>query len=331
MRNKELYIDFCKSEKNIPIFNQYWWLDAVCGSSNWNVILVENDNSIIAALPYYLNKTLFFKFIIQPILTPFCGVFIKYPNNQKYSKKLSYEKSIINNIIKDLNSLEISYFDQYFHYDFTNWLPFFWKGFQETTRYTYVIDDIRDHEKVYSDFSNGKKKNINKAKNEIEVKFDLDPEIFYQNHKSTLGKQSEEIIYSLDTFLKIYKITVENDCGKIIYAIDKNGNIHSAIFFVWDAQSGYDLISTIDPDLRNSGSASLLIYKIIEYLSDKTIKFDFEGSMIENVEHSFRQFGAVQKKYFNIYKGNPLLRTAKEFLRNNKKLFNKVEKFLIKR
>ena len=331
MQDKELYIEFCKSEKNIPIFNQYWWLDAVCGTSNWNVILAHKDNSIVAALPYYLNKTLFLKFIIQPILTPFCGVWIKYPDNQKYSKRLSFEKTIIENIIKKLDSLKISYFDQYFHYDFKNWLPFYWNGFKETTRYTYIIEDIADTQKVFDNFSNGKKKNINKASQLVEVKYDLDPEVFYKNHEMTLKKQGQDIIYSFETFLSIYNATKERNCGKIIYAVDKDDQIHSAIFFIWDDLSGYDLISTIDPDLRNSGSASLLVKEVLSFLSDKTNKFDFEGSMIENVEYSFRQFGAVQKKYFNIYKGNPLLRSAKEFLRNNKKIFNVVEKILLKR
>ncbi|MDA3884424.1 MAG: methicillin resistance protein [Candidatus Delongbacteria bacterium] len=330
MQNKILYIDFCKSNK-LSIFNQHWWLDSVCGPSNWDVILVKKDNSVIAALPYYLNKTLFLKFIIQPILTPFCGVCIKYPENQKYAKKLSYEKNIIDTIINELDLLKISYFDQYFHYDFKNWLPFYWRGFKETTRYTYVIENIINIDEVISNFSNGKKKNINKASKLVEVKFDMDPKQFYRNHEMTLKKQGQDIIYSLDTFMKIYNESKKMNSGRIIYSIDKDNKIHSAIFFIWDSMSGYDLISTIDPDFRNSGSASLLIKEVISFLSDKTDKFDFEGSMIENVEYSFRQFGAVQKKYFNIYKGNPLLRSAKEFLRNNKKMFNVIEKFLLKR
>lgn len=71
---------------------------------------------------------------------------------------------------------------------------------------------------------------------------------------------------------------------------------------IWDENSAYDLISTIDPTYRNSGAASLLILEMIKYLQKITLKFDFEGSMIENVENSFRQFGAVQTPYFQITK-----------------------------
>lgn len=54
-------------------------------------------------------------------------------------------------------------------------------------------------------------------------------------------------------------------------------------------------------------TASLLIREIIKYLSSKTRKFDFEGSMIEPVEQSFRRFGAIQERYFRTSKVNSRL------------------------
>ena len=81
---------------------------------------------------------------------------------------------------------------------------------------------------------------------------------------------------------------------------------------IWDAETAYDLISTIDPEYRNSGAASLAVYEIIKYVKTQGITgFDFEGSMIEGVENSFRKFGTVQTPYFFICKimtKNPLLR-----------------------
>ena len=31
MNSKERYIEFCKNNPNICIYDQPWWLDAVCG------------------------------------------------------------------------------------------------------------------------------------------------------------------------------------------------------------------------------------------------------------------------------------------------------------
>lgn len=302
MTPKEKYRRLCKEEKTIPIFSKDWWMDAVCGENNWDVLIVEKDEQIIASMPIYIKKKFGFKYITQPQLTQMNGVYIKYPESQKYEKKLSYEKEIMSEIIEQLKGLGVYYYQQNFHYSVKNWLPFYWEGFQQTTRYTYVIDDLGDLEQIYNNFAHSKRKNINKSKKIIEVKFDLSSAEFYQNHKMTLAKQNSQISYSYDLFKRIYDYSYERKSGKTIYAIDKEGNLHSALFIIWDHNSAYDLISTIDPDYRNSGSADLLVYEAIKYIANSTKKFDFEGSMIEGVENSFRKFGAVQKPYFTISK-----------------------------
>lgn len=313
MTNKEKYRKFCKKEKTIPIFSKDWWLDSVCGVDAWDVVLVEKGQEIFASLPYMKTKRAIFEIITMPQLTQTMGVYIKYPENQKYEKKLSFEKEVIDNLIKQLPKVDM--FSQNFHYSFTNWLPFYWKGFEQTTRYTYVIEDLTNLEKIFTNFSHAKRKNIKKAEKEVEIKFDLSSKDFYENHKMTLAKQNSKISYSYEVFEKMYNNSYENNSGKTIYAVDKNGNIHGALFVIWDNNSAYDLISTIDPDFRNSGAASLLIKEIIKYVSVKTKKFDFEGSMIENVEKSFRQFGAVQIPYFSISKTNSKLLKVRKLIK----------------
>jgi len=298
--NKEKYREFCKKEMDIPIFSKDWWLDSVCGESNWDVVLIEKGGVVFASMPYYKTKKAIFNVIRMPKLTQTMGIYMKYPDNLKYEKRLSLEKKTANALIDKLPNFD--YFSQNFHYNFTNWLPFYWKGYEQTTRYTYVIEDLSDIEKVLSNFNYAKRKNIKKSEKILKVKFDLSCEEFYENHKYTLNKQGSAISYSFDLFKKIYESGYRNSSAKTIYAVDNNNNIHGALFIIWDCNSAYDLISTIDPDFRNSGAASLLIKESIEFVSSRTGKFDFEGSMIENVEQSFRQFGAIQKPYFNISK-----------------------------
>ena len=55
-----------------------------------------------------------------------------------------------------------------------------------------------------------------------------------------------------------------------------------------------------DPEFRNSGATSLLMWNAIQFASTVSQIFDFEGSMIESVERFFRGFGAVQTPYFSI-------------------------------
>jgi len=75
---------------------------------------------------------------------------------------------------------------------------------------------------------------------------------------------------------------------------------------------GYEFLG--DPDYRHSGSATLLVKHAIQYVSQYTNVFDFEGSMIEGVEKSFRKFGAKQHRFLCIAKDsrNILVRMAYE-------------------
>jgi len=304
--NKEKYINLCKTEKTIPIFSQVFWLNAVAGPNNWDVVIVENKNhEIIGAMPYVWKKKYGFKILTMPKLTQTLGPWLKYPENQKNHSRLSFEKKIMTQLIEQLP--KFNYFTQNLHYSITNWLPFYWKGFQQTTLYTYIIKDLTDLDIVFNRFDYSKIKNIKRAEEIVTVKTDMSSKEFYKNHKYTLKKQNKMISYSYNLFDKIYNTTHKNKQSKIFYAIDKKHNLHSAIFVIWDNIEAYDLISTIDPDYKNSGATSLLIKTAIEYISKIVTKFNFEGSMIEGVEQSFRKFGAIQKPYFKITKTNSKL------------------------
>ena len=122
MTNKQKYYTFCEIEKNIPIFSQAWWLDVVCGS-DWDVALVENHGEIISSMPYHIKKKASFKIITMPKLTQNMGPYIKYPDNQKYEKKLAFEKQVMTKLIDKLPVFDR--FSQNFNYNITNWQPFY--------------------------------------------------------------------------------------------------------------------------------------------------------------------------------------------------------------
>ena len=58
MNNKALYQQFCKQEKEMPVFVKPWYLDAVCQFENqsWDVILVKEQNKIVASWPFCLKQ-----------------------------------------------------------------------------------------------------------------------------------------------------------------------------------------------------------------------------------------------------------------------------------
>ena len=331
MNSKEKYRTFCLKNKSVPIFHKDWWLDAVCGVDNWDVILAENkNNEIIAVLPFCIQKKIF-KYIKQPRYTPHLGIWISYPEDQKYLSKLEYEQEIFTDLMKSLPKFD--YLNMSFCYNITNWLPLYWLGYKQTTYYSYIIEDISDLNRVFNNFDYSKKRGITKAEKNILIKFDLSYQEFYEYHKNTLHKQNASISYSIELFKLIYEACFKRDAGKIIYATDEKGNLHGALFIVWDENSAYTLIGPFDPVYRNSGASTLLFKEAIKFVSSKTKQFDFAGSMIEGVEHSNRRFGTIQKPYFVISKINSrilssfpnLLMSAKKN-QLTKNLMNKLRK-----
>jgi hypothetical protein len=298
---KKKYIQLC-DDYNIPLFSQYFWLDAVCGEENWDVILIEQNGNILASLPYFLSKVQDRSEIRKAPLTQNNGVHFYYPDGIKYDRKIAFEHKVLERIINEIEKLDIVSYRQYFHYSFENWLPFYWKGYDQSTRYTYIIEDTSDLEQIYCNLNGNVRKHIKKAKEIVTIIDNLSYKDFYNLNVKTYARQGMQIPYSYELFEKLYKNLDERGNVKILGAKDKEGSMHSAVLYAYDDTSVYYLMSGSDEDYRASQSLTLLIFEGIILANHLGKKFDFEGSMKRNIEKFFRQFGAVQKPYFDISK-----------------------------
>ncbi len=298
--NKLTYKQFCEEHPEIPLFSQYWWMEAVC-MGKWDVLFVRNANGkIIASMPFELKKKWGLRYILQPMLAQTSGIWIDYPAKQTGNERLSYEKKICNDIISQLDKQKLVFFLQNFHFSFTNWLPFYWQGFSQTTRYTYRIPDISDLNKVFANFSDANKRHIRKAGKELKVSFDLSPEEFYAHKTRSLLPKGKTNECPKALFLACYNASAAQKQGIIIAVKDRAGNFHAGAFIVWDMQSAYYMIPFTNPEFRSSGASSLVVWESLKFLSKKTKAFDFEGSMIESVENAYRRFGSIQTPYFQL-------------------------------
>ncbi len=298
---KNKYNIFC-GKTYIPIFSKPWWMDAVCGENNWDVYVLEKSGTYMAAMPYYIEMRGGFRILTKARHTQNNGVIFNYPQNQKYCSKLDFEEKCINAVCDFIESLELDKYEQQFHHSFTNWLPFKWRGYSEMLRYTYLIEDTSNIEKIEADFSYEIRNEIRKAEKYVVVKEDLSIDELYRINKLSYDRQGVKIPYSLDFLKRIDNACAAHNCRKNFYACDNYGNIHSIVYIVWDEKTAYYLLSGSDPEFKSSQSNSLLIRESIRYASKLGLQYDFEGSVIKPIEHMVRAFGGIQKPYFRIYK-----------------------------
>jgi lipid II:glycine glycyltransferase (peptidoglycan interpeptide bridge formation enzyme) len=299
--NKQKYREFCKTEINIPIFSKDWWLDAVCGEDNWDVAIVERGGEIWATMPYYIKRKWGFTLITMPPLTQKLGPYIKYPSGQKYYKRLSWEKEIMNELIDQLPKFD--YFYQQWDYTITNWLPFYWRGFKQTTRYTYVIEKNVSLALLEKEFETAVRRRRRRKAYELglQVAPSKDLESFYNLNRMTFDRKNMNIPYDYELVEKIYNASKMNNAVDILIAKYEDKTI-AAGFFVKDNNTTYYLMGGIEPNYKDLGGMDIVMFEAIKKTLNDGKNFDFEGSMVENIEKYFRSFGSIQKPYFAVYK-----------------------------
>jgi len=300
---KNRYRKLCLEEPGIPIFCRDWWLDAVCGENSWDVVLFEKGDRIIGSMPFYVLKRLGFTFLIQPPLTQTLGPWIR-PSTVKYVKRLGYQKRVMQGLIDQLP--EYDQFKMNFHHDVDNWLPFYWHGFQQTTRYTYQLSGLDNEKGLWQGLSESTRREIRKATKRFKLKIrnDLGLDTLWELNRETFGRQGMQVPYTRELVGRLDSACKQQDCRQIWIAEDAQNRYHAAIYVVWDENSAYYLMGGSNPSTRNSGAFSLIIWQAIQQAATVTKQFDFEGSMIESVERFFRGFGARQTPYFRITKTN---------------------------
>lgn len=296
MSNRDAYRHFCQTAPGLPLFLYDWYLDAVCEGGEWDAAVARKGGEVVGVLPYFLKQKLFWRYVAMPPLAKMMGPFL-LPEYRAPRREIP----LLNELIDQLPRLAA--FEQDFNYTATDWLPFYWRGFRQTTRYSYVLpltkmDKLREN--LTPDYRNNK---LPKAAKRVKVHTGDDLELFYRVHNGSYRRQGLEAPVSFKFLQCLDQALAARRTREIFWAADpKTGAIHSVAYLAWDKQSAYYLMAGDDPALRASGAGILLAWEAIRYTKE-TLElplFDFAGSMIRPIERVRRQFGAVQKQYFRV-------------------------------
>ena len=287
------------------IFQEPWWLDAVA-PNGWQSLEVVDGGEIVARMPIVLQRKLGFSVIRQPPLTPFLGPWVR-TSCASPARRLTREKNLLNELIDQLPRWD--YFEANFHHGMTNWLPFYWRGFEQTTRYTYLLEDISNLEKVWGQLQENVRRNIRKAQRTLHVRTDMNLDRLLDVVETTFRRQGQRLPFSRNLVHRIDTACALRGARRIFFAEDAQGRLHAALYLVMDGACAYYLLGGGDPDLRESGAQNLLLWEAIRCASEMRLMFDFEGSMLEPVERVFRRFGARQVPYMHVYGAKPLAGT----------------------
>jgi len=305
--NRGRYKTFCEQRQSeVPLFMQYWWMETVCKGKSWNVALVEENSDVLAAMPYHYGRRLGISYILMPQLTQFTGPLFFYPEGLNEYHRIEFEKRCVDSLLEQMESVNAKMIMLHLSPKVTNWLPFYWHGYRQTTRYTYRIEDISDVHSVFEGFerSENRQKKIAKYIDKTELRFDMSPVDFAAFHSRYWKAKGQRDLLDEDFIIHVCSEAIQRDHGVIGALYDSNGCLLAARFIVYDSLCAHSLLSAADISRHKSGHTETLIYGLIRHLSGKTKSYDFEGSMNAGIEHFYRSFGATQVQYFEIYKAS---------------------------
>lgn len=310
MTDKDKYRLLCHTEPSIPLFSRDWWLDIVCGKDKWDVLWIEQKGQVQATLPLYVP----YKGVVSmPPLTQTMGPwFAPVSGDTKYASELGQRQKLCKTFIDKLKIY--SHFLQNFHYDITDWLPFYWEGYRQSTRYTYILEGLEklkspvenESSEIWGNMSSHTRRNIIKAKEKrgITVRKGIPADDFQRIYAKTFERQGKSHAPHIQLLASLIHACRERGQGNLWGGYDADGNLHATAFIAWQESSAYYIAGGGDPAYRDSGAHSLIMWEAIRFVADKSKQFDFEGSMIPGVERFFREFGARQIPYFTIFRGN---------------------------
>lgn len=285
-------------------------METVCRDKQWDVFLVLDDGHVTGALPYLIGSKLGMRYILQPQLTQFSGPVV-IPSSQQlasaYAPPDEHFRAVCMALTAQLESLDLAYYCQHFAPTVTDWLPFHWAGYQQTTRYTYRLPDISDPDALFAAFHNNRRKRIRRVSDSLHVRFDMTPEDFARFHVAYWRSKGQRDLLSEVFIVHVCRQALARKQGVIGSLCDASGKVVMARFVVFDEQCAYSLMSAYDTGEHLNGHSEMLLWELLKWLSGRTRSFDFEGSMDAGIGHFYEGFGAQLVPYFQVYKCNNAL------------------------
>lgn len=285
------------------IFEQPWWIEAVA-PNRWHCATVEENGHIVARLPFVEMRSKGFKIVGMPECTQTVGPWVSIQSTNRV-KSLTKKKDLYEALIGQLpNNKNI---DLVLDSSTEYYLPFKWHGFKIEPTISYRFSDLSDIDAIFKGIKDSRRTVIKNAARDLIVKESDNIELLLEMQRKTFERQGRSLPVSVELIKRLDKACREHNACFMLVAYDKEDHLHAVSYFVYDQNVCYYILSGADPEYRNSGAGSLLIWEGIKRAATLSKAFDFEGSNIMDIEKNFRTFGAPFVVNYRVYKLNFLL------------------------
>ena len=284
-----LWDDFVDESPGGTLFHKSFWLKA--SGRSFVIYGYFRGKELYAGIALSCRAKFGIRVAQQPELTPYSGVLFK-ERDAKYVSKLGAEKEASRKIAQRLKS-DFHLVRLYFSPGPVDLQPFIWEGFSPGIMYTYIIQLDKSLEDIWKAMEDNVRNHIRKARKDgITITKGDDFNQTINLVEKTFARQNTKV-HDQPTVSSYNEVLAERSQCKSFLAKDKDGDYIAAAYIVWDNRRSYYLLGGYDSEKSHSGALALVLWEAIEFTKQELglEEFDFEGSMVPQLERFFRGFG----------------------------------------
>lgn len=281
------------------VFNSPDWL-TIYGDTISKIGIYDKDNFLIGGFFVYSHSKMGLKHINNPPFTPNIGLFFQNKSQSK-SAIISFEKSIMLAVATYLKSAKFDLLTIALSYNFIDLQPFIWEKYKVIPNYSYRLNLTQTKEELWAKLSSDKRNSWSKIeKDGIEINKIVDYNVVKQLVLKTFSRKEKKInLKILDSLL----FTYANPKNSFAFAAYKKNLPIAVAFCIHHKDEAYYILGGYDAEQKHQGAGTGVVWRSILEAQQMNLKiFDFEGSMMPEVENFFRGFGADLTPYFTINK-----------------------------
>jgi len=294
-----LWDELVKNSLQGTFFCESTWLQILEEVYNrpLKMIVCKRNQEIVAGIPFFENKKLFWKLITPVFLLPFNGPIFKSSQDTKPQKiiadQIEYVKDLLTHLEEEYKLIQLNT-----HQNLNDFRAFKWRDFQTEPEHTYICK-LEKWQTLVAGFNQSLRKKIQKAKDHGYEFFQSDDiDLFSDLYLSSYKRHGKIPPISIENFkILILKIIALPNVN--LYLIKKEETVLAGRIVLEDKETIYDLLAGNNDE---TGLASpLLVAEIMKNYTGKFRYFDFMGADHPEIEKFKRAFGG---KLVNLFRVN---------------------------
>lgn len=309
-----LYDEFVAAHGGI--FNSSSWKKHVHGDRLQYYGIFTKQGELCAVFHLYTQTTYGLAFVRNPPFIPHTGLVINNPT-QNGAKHLSFNKDVMGTFTALLDRLNYSVLSIALPPTVVDTQPLFWKKYKVVPNYTYQHDLLQSETDLEEQFSSTVRNNIRKAtKDGVRVERCHEYEVVTQLVKATFSRRAKGFDEDNVKAILGKVATPQNSFAFVAHWEHKPVAV---AFCLYDEDACYYLFGGYDHTAMHRGAGVLCMYNSMQQAKRLGLKiFDFEGSMVPEVERYFRTFGPRMVPYYTVNKGRMPFELALKFVKRER-------------